>query len=364
MGAILIHLSCDLTIVIKDDYLWKRDLIKELGDITLVGRLVHNQNETTSASLSIESASSLSKGEMQYLQDSAYLGGQLFFDETYRTALQISPDGCITLASSIPCYEWFIWALQIALLREGFSFVHGACIERDGKAVLIASRGGVGKTAITEYFVRRLGWKLLGDDLAIIDGVGRCYAFPKPMVLYPYHRLIFPEVFTKGKGPLAPMWMNSILSLIIPKVKPILRNWSDSLLEFARRHNPQSVKIKPSEVFGPDSITKEAELVQVVWLDRDEKCSEPTIIEPNNGALLSQMFAGTLLEFDPHCLRLSLIAMRHGIIQAGNVFGKWLDLLAQMLSIVPQKAKLSLPIDLPIERIGSIVAEYILKRDS
>ncbi len=364
MGDILIELSCGLTIAIGRNYLWRDNLIEELGDVALVGKVMDVKMGATHVPLMVAPLSALFKEEIRYSQNDAYLANQLLFDKRYKTILRSSPDGCIILESSIPCYEWFIWTLQMALLREGFSFVHGACVEKDGKAVLISSRGGVGKTAITEYFVRRLGWKLLGDDLIIVDSRGRSYAFPKPMVLYPYHKPIFPDVFAKGRKPIAPLWMNSMLSFIIPKVKPILRNLSHSLLEFARRYNPQSVKIKPSEVFGPDSIAKKAELAQVIWLDRNKKCSEPTIIEPDNGVLQSQMFAGTLLEFDPHCLRLSLIAMRQGIIQAGNVFGKWLDLLAQMLSIVPQKAKLSLPIDLPIERIGQIVAEYTLKGDS
>lgn len=360
MTAIEIELSCGLKIAIEEDYLWKYNLIRELGDIKFTGKLMSAQSETTFTSLVVTPLSAFSKNNLQYSQDNVYLSNQLLFDKKYKTALQVSPDGCIILESSAPCYEWFFWALQLALLHNNVSFVHGACVEKDGKAILIASRGGVGKTIIVEYFVRKLGWRFLGDDLVIVDGNGKCYAFPKPMVLYPYHKPIFPDVFAKGQGPFAPVWLNPILNHFIPFVKSLLRSCSDRLLEFARRHNPQSVKINPSEIFGPVFITKEAKLEQIIWLDRDAKYSE-LYMELDGGTLPSQIFAGTLLEFDPHCIRSSLIAMRHGIIRAESVFSRWLDLLAQIVSVVPKKVKLTLPTDLSVEKIGPTVAECILK---
>lgn len=66
--------------------------------------------------------------------------------------------------------------LELALWRRGHFLFHSAAVERDGKACLIAGRGGAGKTTFVMELLRK-GWRLLGDDLVIL-GPGKALAFP------------------------------------------------------------------------------------------------------------------------------------------------------------------------------------------
>lgn len=66
--------------------------------------------------------------------------------------------------------------LELRLWQKGHFLFHAAAVEREGKACLIAGRGGAGKTTFVMDLLRK-GWRLLGDDLVIL-GPGGALAFP------------------------------------------------------------------------------------------------------------------------------------------------------------------------------------------
>jgi len=342
-----VELSCGIKIALSIDYPWKDNLIRELGDIEFVGKVTKENTNSVTSSLEVIPLHTMSFLDAKYS----------FFDNKYKVLLQINPDGRFILKSRYPCYEWFFWIIQLALLRNKFTFIHGGCFEKNGKAILIASKGGVGKTAITAYFVNKLNWKFLGDDLIIVDETGKCFAFPKPMVLYPYHKVIFPEFFERGIKPTAPVWSNYLFDIIVPKIKPFIRKLSEHLLEFARQHNPQSKKVKPSMLFNPNVISKEATIQKIFWLDR--KVNSNLEIISDDGTLASRLLAGTLLEFDQHCVKSSLLGIRDGIINAEPIFSIWLDILNQFVRNSAQSNIINIPKDVPLDKLGLIIAEYI-----
>jgi hypothetical protein len=59
--------------------------------------------------------------------------------------------------------------------------LHGACLERGGRCVVLVGRSGSGKTTLTLEMVQR-GWTYLSDDLAPLDkNSGRVRPAPKPL---------------------------------------------------------------------------------------------------------------------------------------------------------------------------------------
>jgi len=259
----------------------------------------------------------------------------------------------LRLMSNSPCLEWLSWALQLTLLQAQACFVHGAGVEVDGQGVLLPSWGGVGKTAIAKHFVVNLGWRLLGDDLVILTDRGQCLGFPKPMVLYPYHRRQFPAVFASGHGPAAPMVMNSALSRLAAFAKPLLR-LSPALLQWARRHNPQSVRVNPSAVFGRDRLACEAHLSAVVWLDRMAGLSAPQLRPVDRRDVASRIFGSTLREQDAWCINATLVACGLGILRADDIYRVWLDVLDRGLQSATTWVLL-IPQDTSIDDVGCVV---------
>jgi len=361
--SILINLSNGMGIAIQEDYPWKDNLASQLGDVNLVGKTKTAEVESISPSLLVKPSSVISTEDMYYSNEGVYIDNNALFDVNLKTLIRINPDKKIILESDAPCHEWFSWGIQLALLHNNVTFVHGVAFEKENMAVLIAAKGGVGKTAIAEYFVRELGWELLGDDLVIVDRAGSCYSFPKPFVLYPYHKTIFPEIFSDKKKILTPSWLSPWVSKLVPKVKPILQKGPNLPLEFIRKHNPQFIKANPSEIFGASSVAKEAKLKKVIWLEKDRKVGEP-VYKASDEGLSSRMLASTMLEFNPRCVRLSLMAIRHAVLDGKIIFHGWLNILDEVVKVTPEKARLSLPANLPIEETGPVVARHILEKGS
>ncbi len=99
-----------------------------------------------------------------------------------RYHLARGPRGLFRLFPDLVMHLYVLWpVLECELAARGLWLVHAGAVERDGRARLIAGRGGVNKTAIVAALVRR-GWRPMGDDFALLasDGRGgaRVRAFP------------------------------------------------------------------------------------------------------------------------------------------------------------------------------------------
>lgn len=78
--------------------------------------------------------------------------------------------------------------LRFQAAAAGRMLVHAACLEIDGRGVLISARTDTGKTGTVLRMMREQHGSFLSDDMTIIepDGTARC--FPKPLTIS-YHTL-------------------------------------------------------------------------------------------------------------------------------------------------------------------------------
>ncbi len=212
--------------------------------------------------------------------------------------------------------EWLVMMLQIMLLKNGYSFIHAAGVSKDNRAIVLPSWGGVGKTACVSKLVRA-GYKLLGDDLNIITAEGKIYGFPKKFVLYFYHKNLFPEVFNK-KAPKCNAVLNKFYSNIIPMVKRALRAFP-AVLAFFRKHNPQSMKVSPAEIFGEESLEKQSEIKQAIWIERTKNKNNFNKLE--NIKLAQKALSVTINEIFNESISMIFIMCGLGIIEYKEVFG-------------------------------------------
>lgn len=204
---------------------------------------------------------------MRWIGEQAYIGRGVYLDKSYGARIEHPSDECIRLTVSQECNEWLIILLQLSLISCGCTMIHGAAVEHNGNVYLMPSWGGVGKTATVCEFVRNQGWKLLGDDLIIIQN-GNAYPFLKPFVIYPYHKELFPEVFASDNNhTIMNNTISNMMSKAIPTVKRILRPFP-GILAFFRKHNPQSIRVSPYELFLPEQLSKGGKPIRTIWLER------------------------------------------------------------------------------------------------
>jgi dolichol-phosphate mannosyltransferase len=73
--------------------------------------------------------------------------------------------------------------LRFAIAARGHMLLHSACLEIDGRGVLLSAKTDTGKTGTVLRLLRERGARFLSDDMTIVapDGTATCY--PKPLTI-------------------------------------------------------------------------------------------------------------------------------------------------------------------------------------
>lgn len=101
-----------------------------------------------------------------------------------RPSVTIGGDYNIPDAAPLPLAHGLLAAemgmnLQLALGWRRHLLLHAACLERDGRALLLTGESGSGKSTLAALLMSR-GWRLMGDEFALIDlADGSVHAFPR-----------------------------------------------------------------------------------------------------------------------------------------------------------------------------------------
>jgi hypothetical protein len=140
--------------------------------------------------------------------------------------------------------------MEFALLRKRSTLMHCSGIEKNGKAVLFAAWGGVGKTSIMSKYLDE-GWRYLCDDSCIIRDDGTAFMHKLPMHIYKYHekqsnRLV--EKMFENWGP---------AEKILWRVMSVFKK-EDKLVRW----------VPPEKVFGQDKLCKSGTISKVIHLHR------------------------------------------------------------------------------------------------
>lgn len=231
-----------------------------------------------------------------------YYSSERFVD--VKLGVQIDRDGDrgFILRANQDCPEWFMCILEMTMLKAGVTFAHCAALEKDGEALFMPARGGVGKTATVVKMVQNHGWRLLGDDLILLDKETRSvFPFQKKFVIYGYHKDLFPQLFERGKGPVRNDAISHMMTRMIPATKAVLRH-VPGLLAFAREHNPQQIRVYPKDIFRPEELSSGAERIRrTVWLERVateevcfDSCGADAIASRCAAITLSEMTYGAM----------------------------------------------------------------------
>jgi hypothetical protein len=82
---------------------------------------------------------------------------------------------------ALPALEWGLnWS--IATTANQYLIIHAACLERNGKAIILPGPPGSGKSTLCAGLAFR-GWRLLSDELTLIRSDGQLVALARPISL-------------------------------------------------------------------------------------------------------------------------------------------------------------------------------------
>ena len=86
-------------------------------------------------------------------------------------------------AEAGPLFEWGMnWC--VAQRALGHLVMHAAVVAKDGAAIMMPGFPGAGKSTLCASLVMLAGWRLLSDELALLDPAdGRVHAHPRPISL-------------------------------------------------------------------------------------------------------------------------------------------------------------------------------------
>jgi hypothetical protein len=341
---------------------WWAGQREAVGDVPQVAAR-HQDNGSpkrpaTRPQVRVSYSSRLPSSGMRELDHVLWVNRTALLDRRYAVRVESPEPGVLSLQTSNACLEWRMWAIQLALLRANASFVHAAALERDGKAMLFPSWANVGKTALVKRFVDKLGFRLLGDDLAIVTADGQCFGYPKPMGICAYHKDVYPEFFARHRRAMAPRFLHPFLTWVTLRLKPALRQFP-GILQFARRHNPRVSYVPPSEVFGMECLARRAGIEAIVWLDRAATASEPILVRADK-SLASRIIGSTLNEIDPWCVQVTNVACGLGLLDFQQIYPAWHDVIERSLNGV-QTWMLYLPDRVPVKKISDVVENTLAK---
>lgn len=246
---------------VDDNYRWKERLFID-DDVATSNQEMYSDCKSY---IKIKYNINIDFSKARKIEENIYGCDEYIYDSKKGAKIYFEDENNCVIETNQEVNEWLVIMLQIMLLKNGYSFIHAAAVSKNEEALLMPSWGGVGKTASVAKLVKK-DYKILGDDLNIIKSNGEVYPFPKKFVLYFYHKELFPEVFKK-QSPKSNAVLNKFYSAIIPSVKRILR-FFPSVLSFMRKHNPQSIKVSPIEIFGKDVISEKSKIKQVMWIER------------------------------------------------------------------------------------------------
>jgi len=86
--------------------------------------------------------------------------------------------------------------LRFLLVSRGFMLLHAACIEIEGRSIMLSAQTDTGKTSTILSLLRRHGGTFYSDDMVVVSARGTASRYPKPLTIsahtlrsVPQHRL-------------------------------------------------------------------------------------------------------------------------------------------------------------------------------
>jgi hypothetical protein len=73
--------------------------------------------------------------------------------------------------------------LRFVMVQHGRMLLHSACVDLDGRGLMLSARTDTGKTGTVLRLLREQPARFLSDDMTILEPDGRALCYPKPLTI-------------------------------------------------------------------------------------------------------------------------------------------------------------------------------------
>ena len=144
--------------------------------------------------------------------------------------------------------------LRLILAEKGFSLLHGACLSRKDKAVLVSAPPDTGKTTTVLRCLDKHWFSFLSDDMTVIGRDLTVNKFPKPFTIsaHTYNSMVADDLKLKGIKRKVKL---KVKSLVHSRVgRRILRLVGELNLPILTLNAIGQIVVKPPKVFVEDLV--------------------------------------------------------------------------------------------------------------
>jgi len=174
-----------------------------------------------------------------------------------------------------PLWKIIPFIMDIKLLNKGYTFLHGACLSKQGKGVLLCAFPNTGKTLTALLSLKKEhDFSYLSDDITIVDDRGYAYCYPDPHPIFDH---------VKGKMIDRKDFVKAILKLISPVTRFYV---PEPIKQFAGVYKE----------IGNPSIIKKTKIENIFFLEREQESLE----EISHQKAYNKLVASKRYEF-PFC---------------------------------------------------------------
>ncbi len=166
--------------------------------------------------------------------------------------------------------------LYYRLPKANASLVHASVASRNGKGIMFAGSGHVGKTTMILQLLK-IGFSYLAEDLAIINDEGKVLSYPEPIRIEPQHLRSFSIPSDKIYK------SNSINNFLF---SALIKHYPDELLQY----RPM---VPVSQLFGHERVIERCDVSKILILKRGNFKNPQTRIldaEVSGNVLSAELF--------------------------------------------------------------------------
>ena len=228
-------------------------------------------------------------------KNSIALSNYYYYSDNY---LNIPDEGfCFNFIDkplSIYCDNFRIplkFVVELILLNKGYSLIHSAAVQYNGKNYLFPAFGGIGKTTTVSAIVYS-GGKLFGDDMNIVNET-EILSCPLDFSVYPYHLDILK---IKDKKIEYEFKKTEILDKITDSLGRYNYRVIRLLFLILNSMKTPCANVPPKKIFGENCIVERGQIDEVYYLCRVENNLPEITVERIDANDLAEMCTNILLQ--------------------------------------------------------------------
>jgi len=221
------------------------------------------------------------------------------------------------------------------MVTKGAAMIHALTVEYNGYGLNMPAWGGTGKTSTMAKLLKCEGFAFMGDDWAFLSKDGYLLGYAKPMFIKPYHKSIYPHLFSNGHKPLVPISLSKQIHNMTTRVHPYITKYP-KLAQITRRWSPEHMMVSPHRAFPAARFSTVAPLAASLFVERFQSNSDEPVFEEKSKKWMISRLIGNFNSELPKQSRLVMTTLgASGLVPIEQTFEEKAAVLSQALEGKP-----------------------------